>query len=125
VADLPGAWNDRSAALLGIRPPRDAEGCLQDIHWSFGDFGYFPTYALGNLYAASLYAAARRDLPGLEDGFERASFAPLLGWLREKVHALGRSLSAEEIVRAATGSGLTDEDFRTYLTEKYSVLYGV
>jgi carboxypeptidase Taq len=125
VADLPGAWNDRSAALIGLRPPRDAEGCLQDIHWSFGDFGYFPTYALGNLYAASLYAAARRELPGLEAGFESASFAPLLGWLREKVHAHGRTRPAEEIVRAATGAGLTDEDFRAYLTGKYAALYGV
>lgn len=125
VADLPGAWNERSERLLGLRPPRDAEGCLQDIHWSFGDFGYFPTYALGNLYAASLFAAARRDLPGLEAGFERGDFAPLLAWLRAKVHSLGRSLPAEEIVRAATGGGLTDEDFRAYLTGKYSALYGL
>ncbi len=123
VADLPGAWDERMRRLLGITPPRAAEGCLQDIHWSLGAFGYFPTYSLGNLYAASLFAAARRALPGLEDGFERGEFAPLLAWLREHVHAWGRARPAEEIVRAATGRGLTDEDLRAYLEGKYGALY--
>lgn len=118
VADLPAAWSDRCAALLGVRPARDAEGCLQDIHWAWGEIGYFPTYTLGNLYAASLFAAAGRDLPGLEEEIGTGNLAPLLGWLREKVHRAGRTLPAEELVRRATGAGLTDEDLRRALTAK-------
>jgi len=122
--DLPGAWNERSQAILGLTPPSDAEGCLQDIHWAWGEFGYFPTYALGNLYAASLHAAARRALPGLDGELEAGRLAPLLGWLRQHVHAAGRTLPAEEVVRRATGAGLDDADFRRYLTEKYQGLAG-
>jgi carboxypeptidase Taq len=120
-ADLPGAWNERSRHVLGLVPPRDAEGCLQDIHWAGGDLGYFPTYTLGNLYAASLFAAARRDLPDLDEGMAAGQLAPLLAWLRRHVHSAGRSLQAEEIVRRATGEGLTDVDFERYLTGKYAV----
>ncbi|HEX9289631.1 MAG TPA: carboxypeptidase M32 [Anaeromyxobacteraceae bacterium] len=120
VADLPAAWNDRMQALLGVRPTRDAEGVLQDIHWSSGDLGYFPTYTLGNLYAASLFAAARRALPGLEDDIGEGRLLPLRDWLREHVHRAGRALSAEEIVRRATGRGLQDDDFRAYLEAKYA-----
>jgi carboxypeptidase Taq len=95
---------------------------LQDIHWSQGDIGYFPTYTIGNLYAASLFAAARRDLGDLDEQVERGELSPLLGWLREKVHRLGRSVPAEEIVRRATGRGLDDRDFQGYLTGKYRAL---
>jgi carboxypeptidase Taq len=125
VRDLPEAWNARSAALLGLRPPDDARGVLQDIHWAWGDFGYFPTYAIGNLYAATLFAAARRDLPDLDGAIGRGDLAPLVGWLREKVHRAGRALDAEEIVRRAAGRGLTDADFEAYLRSKYGALYGV
>jgi len=124
-ADLPGAWNERSRRVLGLTPPRDAEGCLQDIHWAWGEFGYFPTYALGNLYAASLHAAARRALPSLDEQVAEGRLAPLLGWLRTHVHAHGRTLPAEAIVRRATGVGLDDADFRRYLTGKYGALYGL
>ena len=125
VADLPAAWNERSQRILGLTPKNDVEGCLQDIHWSSGDFGYFPTYALGNIYAASLYAAASRAMPGLEEEIAAGRLSPLLGWLRTHVHALGRSLPAEAIVQAATGAGLDDGDFRRYLTGKYGALYGL
>lgn len=118
VADLPAAWNERMRKYLGLTPPTDKEGVLQDIHWAWGELGYFPTYTLGNLYAASLYAAARRELPGMEDAIARGDLAPLMGWLARKVHAVGRRKEAEEIVRAATGDGLTDRDLRAYLTEK-------
>jgi len=123
VRDLPGAWNDGMEALLGLRPRRDAEGVLQDIHWATGDIGYFPTYVLGNIYAASLFAAARRALPGLEDGIAEGKLLPLRDWLREHVHRFGRALPAEEIVRRATGRGLQDDDFRAYLEAKYASLH--
>ncbi|MFL5299105.1 MAG: carboxypeptidase M32 [Anaeromyxobacteraceae bacterium] len=119
VGDLPAAWNERSARLLGVVPHSDAEGVLQDIHWAFGEFGYFPTYAIGNLYAATLFAAARRALPDLDDRLAQGQLASLGAWLREHVHRLGRALPAEEIVRRATGRGLGDEDFRAYLEAKY------
>jgi carboxypeptidase Taq len=119
IADLPAAWNERSERLLGIRPPDDARGVLQDIHWAWGAFGYFPTYTVGNLYAASLFAAARRALPDLDGTLERGELRPLAGWLGQHVHAVGRRRQAEEIVRAVTGQGLTDRDLREYLERKF------
>lgn len=120
VKDLPGAWNERSHALLGVRPNHDAEGVLQDIHWAWGEFGYFPTYTLGNLYSASLYEAARRELPELEPLLAAGKLLPLRDWLRRRVHQQGRALHAEELVCQVTGRGLTDLDFRTYLESKYA-----
>lgn len=119
VADLPAAWNERSARLLGLTPPRDSQGVLQDIHWAWGAIGYFPTYTVGNLYAASLFAAARRELGGLDEAIGRGELRPLRDWLGRKVHAVGRRRTAEQIVRDVTGAGLTDADFRAYLEAKY------
>jgi carboxypeptidase Taq len=121
VADLPAAWSERAGRLLGLRPTRDAEGVLQDIHWAWGLFGYFPSYTLGNLYGATLFAAARRALPALERAAGPAELLALKGWLGQRVHGVGRRLDAEEIVRAAAGAGLTDEDFRSHLERKYLV----
>ena len=121
VRDLPEAWNARSEALLGVRPRDDVEGVLQDIHWSSGDLGYFPTYTLGNLYAASLFAAARRALPDLDDRLAAGELRPLADWLGEKVHAVGRRKDAEEIVRDATGAGLRDDDLEADLRARYRV----
>ncbi len=123
--DLPGEWNERSQALLGITPADDLTGVLQDIHWSTGDFGYFPTYSLGNLYAASLWAAARRALPGLEEGIAQGRLLPLRDWLREQIHSQGYRYGAEELIEKVTGRGLTDEDFIAYLRAKYGALYDV
>ncbi|MHB1845206.1 MAG: carboxypeptidase M32, partial [Deltaproteobacteria bacterium] len=125
VKDLPAAWSEAMQAQLGLTPPDDAQGVLQDIHWAWGDLGYFPTYTLGNLYAASLLRAAERDLPGLWDGIERGELSPLREWLRRKIHARGHLEEAEPTVRAATGEGLTEEPFVDYLWEKYGELYGV
>jgi carboxypeptidase Taq len=124
VKDLPAAWNDRTQALLGLRPARDAEGVLQDIHWAWGELGYFPTYTIGNLYAASLFAAARREVPRLEEEVAAGRLLPLRDWLRERVHRVGRALPAEEIVRRATGRGLCDDDFRAYLEAKHDARPG-
>ncbi len=119
VRDIPGAWNDGLRRLLGLGPVSDAQGALQDIHWASGDLGYFPTYTLGNLYAAQLFAAAQHDLSGLDGDLAAGRFLGLRDWLREKVHRHGRALPAEEIVRRATGRGLDDEAFHAHLEAKY------
>lgn len=123
VADVPAAWNDRFAELLGVRPRNDREGCLQDIHWSMGGFGYFPTYALGNLYAAQLVRAADRDLGGLDALIARGELRPLTEWLREKVHRHGRRHKPAELIRRATGEAPSSRAFLDYVTAKYSELY--
>jgi carboxypeptidase Taq len=119
VADLPGAWNDGFRALLGIAPPDDARGCLQDIHWYDGAFGYFPSYTLGAMAAAQLMAAARRALPGLDAALADGDLSPLLGWLRSNVHGLGSRLEFNELLRAATGKPLDPADFEAHLTARY------
>jgi carboxypeptidase Taq len=123
--ELPAAWNERMRRYMGMTPPDDTQGVLQDIHWAWGEFGYFPTYALGNLYAASLYAAAKRALPKLEEGIARGELLPLRDWLRTHVHSQGHRRPAEELVRQVTGQGLTDTDFLAYLKSKYGGLYGL
>ena len=125
VAELPGAWSERFAALFGLTVPSDREGCLQDIHWSFGGFGYFPTYTLGNLYAAQLMNAAHEAIPDLRDGLRRGDFAPLTGWLTANVHAHGRRYRAAELCERATGHALDAGEFVGYLREKLARLYGV
>lgn len=125
VKDLEGAWNEKLKGLLGLTPPSVDKGVLQDIHWAWGELGYFPTYALGNLYAASLWSAARRELGDLEGKVAKGDFEPLRTWLREKVHRLGFLYDAEELVRRICGHGLTDEDFVAQVKAKYSELYGV
>ncbi len=119
VAELPGAWDNGMRELLGVTPPDDARGCLQDIHWYEGIFGYFPSYALGAMAAAQLMAAARRALPGLDEALRQGDMAPLLGWLREHVHAKGSLLGFNDLLRAATGKPLDPRDFEAHLTERY------
>jgi carboxypeptidase Taq len=125
VADVPGAWNDKFEKMLGLKVASDAQGCLQDVHWSFGGLGYFPTYTLGNLYAAQFMEAARRDLPGLDDDFRRGEFARLKTWLNEKVHRPGMRWRAEELCRRVTGRPLDPAPLVCYLRGKYGPLYGV
>ena len=126
TADLPGAWNERFELLFGLKVPDDARGCLQDIHWSFGGIGYFPTYTLGNLYAAQLMDAARRDLgAALDDDFRRGEFGRLKGWLGTHIHRHGQRFRAGELCRRATGAPLSPKPFLAYLREKFGALYGV
>ncbi len=125
VDDLPSAWNERMQKYLGIAPPNDAQGCLQDIHWSGGSIGYFPTYTLGNLYAAQFFEAARKDLGDLDAQFARGEFSPLLQWLREKIHRHGQRYSARELVKHATGSELSAKPLLDHLNRRASELYGV
>jgi carboxypeptidase Taq len=119
-ADLPAAWNDGMAALLGIRPPDDRVGCLQDIHWAHGSFGYFPTYTLGALAAAQLFRAARDGIPDLAQTIRAGDFGPLLTWLRSNVHEWGSILTSEQIVERATGAALSSAAFEAHLAERYS-----
>ena len=119
VADLPGAWNDGLTSLLGITPPDDTQGCLQDIHWYDGAIGYFPSYTLGAMAAAQLMAAARRELPDLERHFAQGDLSPLTGWLARHVHGLGASLGFNEILENATGETLNPDYFEAHLTARY------
>ena len=125
AADLPSAWNDAYRRRLGVKPAHDGEGVLQDVHWSSGAFGYFPTYTIGNLYSALLWNAIRGDIPGIEAQIEAGDFAPLLGWLRDRIHRPGYMHEGEDLIRSVTGSGLTHEPFVAYLWGKYGALYGV
>lgn len=124
VADLPGAWNEKSREILGLTPPNDALGVLQDVHWASGSFGYFPTYALGNIYAACLFAAARRALPDLDRDMAAGRFDGLLGWLRDTIHVKGRLLTPRELVTAATGEAPTAGPLIAHLTAKAAAVYG-
>lgn len=125
VRDVPGVWNERVRRDLGIEVPDDRRGCLQDIHWSMGAIAYFPTYTLGNLYAAQLWEAIHDALPGLDDRMREGDFTPLLGWLRENVHRHGRLHTAPEICRRATGRPLSPEPLLRYLEGKLRPLYGI
>ncbi len=125
VRDLPGAWNERIKKDLGLEVKEDRLGCLQDVHWSMGAIGYFPTYTLGNLYAGQMWGRITRDLPDLEIDVARGNFAPLLGWLREHVHTPGRRWSAPELCKRITGSALSHEPLMEVLDGKLKPLYGV
>ncbi len=123
VDDLPDAWNEKMVSLLGIKPKNYAQGVLQDVHWSAGLFGYFPTYTLGNIYAAQLFDAAGKELGDLEAGFAKGDFGRLLQWLRTTIHDKGRSLHPRELIRAATGSDPDPQPLITYLESKYRTYY--
>jgi carboxypeptidase Taq len=117
VKDVPEAWNEGFAKLFGFRPRDDRHGCLQDIHWSMGGLGYFATYSLGNLNAAQLHAAARRD-PAIAAASDRADYAPLLAWLREHVHARGATLDPADLITRATGSAPDPQPYLAHLRQR-------
>ena len=119
IADLPAAWNEGMRALLGIVPPDDGVGVLQDIHWYDGAFGYFPTYTMGALAAAQLFAAARRAEPGIPAAIGRGDFSPLIAWLRVNVHQKGARLFTDELLVEATGAALGTETFKRHLERRY------
>ncbi|MGD2079246.1 MAG: carboxypeptidase M32, partial [Chloroflexota bacterium] len=122
--ELPTAWNDKMQSYLGVTPPNDALGCLQDIHWTLVGFGYFPSYALGNLYAAQFYEAALDQNPRLVDEIGNGKNMGLMDWLRENVHRHGRSRSPADLVIQATGRKLDHDAFIRYATSKFTKLYG-
>ncbi|MFZ6020543.1 MAG: carboxypeptidase M32 [Chloroflexota bacterium] len=124
VKHLPEAWNTRMKEYLGITPPNDRLGVLQDIHWSGGMIGYFPTYALGNLISVQLWEKIQQDIPNLEEQIERGEFSALLGWLREKIHRHGSKFEPQELVEKVTGSKIDPQPYIRYLNTKYRDIYG-
>jgi carboxypeptidase Taq len=125
VRDLPAAWNEKMQKYLGFKPAHDGEGCLQDIHWGWGSFGYFPTYSVGNLYAAQLVDAYEREHPAVWQDVGGGRFGLLLAWLRDKVHRQGHLKPAETVIKEATGEGLSVTPFLNYLARKYGEIYSV
>ena len=125
VDDLPDAWDEMYHEFLGIKSPNRSQGVLQDIHWSMGAIGYFPTYTLGNLYAAQLLEAARKDLPNHDDQIRSGEFGPLLNWMRENVHGRGSVLKPADLIEEATGSPPSPDAFVRYLSSKVESLYEV
>ncbi len=125
VRDLPEEWNDRFESFIGVTPTSDKVGVLQDIHWSSGLLGYFPTYALGNLLAAQYYRKALQDHPNIPDEIAAGRFDTLLGWLRENIHRHGRKFTAEELTLRVTGEPIDCKYYMQYLYDKYTDIYGL
>lgn len=125
VKDLPEAWNAKYQSYLGITPPNDAQGCLQDIHWSVGLIGYFPTYTLGNIISVQLFDKIKRDIPNLDAQIARGQFGALLGWLNKHIHQHGRRFPPAELIKRATGQSLTAAPYVAYLNRKFGEIYGL
>jgi carboxypeptidase Taq len=125
VADLPTAWNTKMKEYMGITPANDAEGVLQDVHWSSGLFGYFPTYALGNLVSAQLWETLRKDLTDLDAQIEKGKFADLLDWLHKHVHQYGAKYEPQELVQKVTGSKINPDAYIRYLQDKFRKIYNL
>jgi carboxypeptidase Taq len=125
VKDLPEAWNARMRDYLGLTPPNDAKGVLQDVHWSAGYIGYFPTYALGNLVSAQLWDCVHKDIPDLDEHIRKGEFNSLLGWMRTKIHRHGLKFEPQELVKRITGSKIDAEPYIKYLQNKYGEIYNL
>lgn len=123
VKDMPEAWNAKYEAYLGIRPPTDAEGCLQDVHWSMGSIGYFPTYSMGNLLSYQIWNALERDLGDTDDLIGRGEFAPILGWLQQNLYRKGRKVAPKDLAIQVTGKPMGAQDYVEGLRKKYDAIY--
>lgn len=123
VRDLPEAWNSKMKELLGVVPKSNAEGCLQDIHWSMGSFGYFPTYTLGNLYASQLFTAFEKDFSDWDTRIQKGEFLFIKEWLHQNVHQHGRRYSSKELLKNITGKEFSSDAYIDYLTQKYKEIY--
>lgn len=125
IKDLPEIWNSKMREYLGVTPPNDAKGVLQDVHWSYGSIGYFSTYALGNLVSAQLWEKINRDIKNLDEQIRKGDFSELLGWLRTNIHQHGQKYEPQVLVEKVTGSKITAEPYVRYLTKKYSEIYAL
>lgn len=125
VKDIPDMWNAKMMQSFGIVPPNDAEGCLQDVHWSFGGIGYFPSYTLGKLYAAMEWNALQKAMPDVKSRIANGDFAPIKEWLRSNIHEYGRTETPGQIVQRVCGRPLTENDFLAYVGEKAKLVYNV
>ena len=124
VDELPQAWNQKYADYLGVKIDNDAEGVLQDTHWSGGSFGYFPSYALGNIYSGMFLDKMNKDVPSWRKGLRKGEFAPVLQWLRQNVHSKGDLYDPADLIKEVTGKELTIAPFLKYLERKMSSIYG-
>ncbi|MCL4260358.1 MAG: carboxypeptidase M32 [Anaerolineales bacterium] len=125
VKDLPEIWNAKMQEYLGVVPPNDAKGVLQDVHWSGGSIGYFSTYALGNLVSAQLWEKIEKDIKGLDENFRKGDFSELLGWLHKNIHQYGRKFEPQTLMLNVTGSKITPAPYVRYLKKKYGEIYGL
>ena len=121
--DLPALWNRKMEEYLGITPTSDAEGVLQDVHWSFGAFGYFPTYTLGNLYSVQFFEQAKLEIPGLEESIAAGELLGLRRWLEQKIHRWGRMFTPDHLARRVTGNAISPDPFLSYVEKKYGEIY--
>ena len=124
VEDAPAFWNAKMQDYFGITPAKASDGILQDVHWSLGMIGYFPTYTLGNLISAQIARKLDADLPGWADLPAHGEFAPILSWLRKHIHSQGRKYLPGRLLQRAVGEELRVEPFLDYIKDKYSKLYG-
>lgn len=125
IEDIPEAWNAKYQEYLGVTPPSDLEGCLQDIHWAIGAFGYFPSYALGHLYASQMYEAAEKEIGNIQKLIAQGEYNTILSWLRKSVHQHGRQYNPNELITTITGNKLSSEAYIKYITNKYRSLYSL
>jgi carboxypeptidase Taq len=125
VMDIPEAWNGKYEEYLGVRPPTDSDGCLQDVHWSQGSIGYFPTYSMGNLLSYQIWDVLAKDLGDVDAMMGRGEFAPILGWLREKIYSKGRKYTPRDLVMQVTGKPMGAHDYVVGLRKKYDEIYNL
>lgn len=125
IKDLPEAWNAKYQQYLGITPPNDAEGCLQDVHWSMGSMGYFPTYSMGNILSYQIWNRLVADLGDVDALMAHGDFAPILGWLRENLYRFGRSVKPQDLIKQVTGGGMDPAPYLTAISAKYRAIYGL
>ena len=125
LADLPEAWNARMTEYMGVDVPDDAHGVLQDVHWSGGAIGYFPTYSLGNVISVQLWDQVREAIPDLDQQFERGEFGELSSWLRENLHRNGRKFTSKETLERLVGGGIDSGPYLRYLKDKLGGIYGI
>ena len=123
VCDLPEAWNAKYKDYLGVEVTDDGVGCLQDVHWSMGSIGYFPTYSIGNLLSYQIWRALQKEIPNTDELIETGKFSVILDWLRSNVYSKGRKLTPKELVVAVTGRPLTADDYIAGINEKYRAIY--
>lgn len=125
VKDMPEAWNAKYEEYLGIRPSTDSEGCLQDVHWSMGSIGYFPTYSMGNILSYQIWNALEKDIPNTEELIAKGEFEPILSWLQKKIYSQGRKYTPKQLILNATGEPMNAKYYLDGLGAKYKALYGI
>jgi carboxypeptidase Taq len=123
VKDMPAAWNAKYKEYLGVDVPNDTVGCLQDVHWSMGSIGYFPTYSMGNLLSYQIWRTLQRDIPNTDELIEKAEFGPILHWLQEKIYRQGRKYSPKDLVMRVTGKPMQADDYVEGINAKYREIY--